>query len=288
MHGDDLPEYTPLVVGSAMEWLLCVPGGSLGCISPRPAVCHRTWLILPQSRNRSQGFKGSFCSSFKVQTGKEGTAVPSGAHRRARAGAARLRCNMPMHTRACCAGMHPCTPTQTCSAGSVVRLSCSTFPSLHTAALFSDAIDPGASLCLPTVRPRPRFVTPPTFKLRCGVPCHGLCSTLAVCAPARRGRGARARGVAAGWIAPPPAHPECVVCAERVNGRSSMRLLLAHGADVDAINAGGRRPLQEVEMLKEFRGTGRHNIRATNRNKFAYERHAVIVDARYKQQMVMI
>lgn len=67
-----------------------------------------------------------------------------------------------------------------------------------------------------------------------------------------------------------------------------MRLLLAHGANVDAINAAGRRPLQEVEVLKEFRGAGRHNIRAANKSKFAYERRAVIVDARYKQQLVMI
>lgn len=73
-----------------------------------------------------------------------------------------------------------------------------------------------------------------------------------------------------------------------MNDKSSMRLLLAHGADVDAINGAGRRPLQELEVLKEFRGVGRHNIRAANVTKFAYERSAVIVDARYKQQLVMI
>jgi len=73
-----------------------------------------------------------------------------------------------------------------------------------------------------------------------------------------------------------------------MNDKSSMRLLLAHGADVDAINGAGRRPLQEVEILKEFRGIGRHNIVAANATKFAYERHAVTVDTRYKGQKVMI
>eukprot|EP00892_Ulva_mutabilis_P010586 jgi/Ulvmu1/78/UM001_0081.1 len=76
--------------------------------------------------------------------------------------------------------------------------------------------------------------------------------------------------------------------AERMNDKTSMRLLLAYGADIDAQNGAGRRPLQELEVLKEFRGAGRHNIAAGNATKFAYERNAVVIDARYKSQKVMI
>lgn len=46
--------------------------------------------------------------------------------------------------------------------------------------------------------------------------------------------------------------------------------------------------MQELEVLREFRGVGRHDVRAANINKFAYERRAVIVDARYKKRLVMI
>lgn len=72
--------------------------------------------------------------------------------------------------------------------------------------------------------------------------------------------------------------------AERLQDNSAFRVLLANGADVDIVNAGGRRPLQELEVLKEFRKSPMHDIQSSYRSKFGHERVCIVVDARYMLQ----
>jgi hypothetical protein len=77
-------------------------------------------------------------------------------------------------------------------------------------------------------------------------------------------------------------------CADRLRDSASMRLLLASGADVDRLNRVGERPLGYIDVLKEFRGTPRHDIVRSNRAKFRFEKDAIYIDDRYKNTMAKI
>lgn len=71
-------------------------------------------------------------------------------------------------------------------------------------------------------------------------------------------------------------------CAELLKDWDNTRMLLAHQANIDIVNAGGRQPFQELEVLKSFRKPPLHDVHAANRAKFGHERFMLIVDGRYQ------
>lgn len=89
-------------------------------------------------------------------------------------------------------------------------------------------------------------------------------------------------------LAPVPLSDSASMHADRLSDSCSMRLLLASGADVDRLNRVGQRPLGPYDMLREFRGTPRHDVVASNKGKFRFEKDAVYVDDRYKNTMFKI
>lgn len=76
--------------------------------------------------------------------------------------------------------------------------------------------------------------------------------------------------------------------ADKLHDSNSLRLLIASGGDVDRNNRVGQKPLGNLEMLQEFRGSPMHNVERWNAQKFKFELRSTNVDTRYKNTKIFI